>query len=288
VSRRRKNFGQNEPIAYLFLAPWIIGFLVFTAFPIGYSFYLSFFSVQLTTTGIRTTFLQMDNYIQALTADLDFVNKVMGFSKEVFLAIIVIVVFSLILALLLNQKVKGRGFFRTIYFLPVIISSGPVIQKLQELRIMSIPNIDQFAVYRFALTYPALGFTSFMVYLMNNMVLLLWLSGVQILIFISALQKVDRTIYEAARIDGASLWEIFWKIRLPSLYPMIMVNVVYTTVMFSISSLNPIIDHILANMFKMQTGFGYAAALSWIYFMIILLVLMITLGVLHLFSRRSR
>lgn len=288
MTRKQKQLTPNEPIGYLFIAPWLIGFLVFTAFPIGYSFYLSFFTVQLTTTGIRTTFIRFDNYLQALTADMDFMNKVMGFSKEVFLAIIFIVVIALVLAILLNQKVKGRGFFRTVFFLPVIISSGPVIQKLQELGIIAIPNIDHFAVYRFAMAYPALGFTSLMVYLLNNMVLLLWLSGVQILIFISALQKVDRTIYEAARMDGASMWEIFWKITLPALYPMIMVNVVYTTVMFSISSLNPIIDHILLNMFKMQTGFGYAAALSWLYFLIILVVLLVTVGVLQLFSRRSR
>lgn len=288
MMQRRKRHAPNEPIGYLFLAPWLIGFLIFTAFPIGYSFYLSFFTVQLTTTGIRTTFIQFDNYLQALTSDMDFVHRVVGFGREVFLAIVLIVVLSLVLALLLNQKVKGRGFFRTIYFLPVIISSGPVIQKLLALGIITIPNIDQFAVYRFAVANPALGVTSLMVYLMNNMVLLLWLAGVQILIFISALQKVDRSIYEAARIDGASMWEIFWKITLPSLYPMIMVNVVYTTVMFSISSLNPIIEHILANMFKMQTGFGYAAALSWLYFLIILVVLLVTVGVLQLFGRRNR
>lgn len=285
MRKSKKNFGEKT--GYLFILPWIIGFFVFTAFPIFYSLYLSFFAVSLTTKGIQTTFLKFDNYIQAFTSDLDFLNKVIVFFKEIFIVVVLIVIIALIIAILLNQNIRGRGFFRTIFFLPVIISSGPVLKKLQELGITKVPNIENFSIYQFASTHPEFGFTSLLTYVLNNMIMLLWLSGVQILIFLAALQKVDRSIYEAARIDGASGWEIFWKITLPSLAPMILINVVYTIVMYSISSLNPIIEHILKNMFRMQTGFGYAAALSWIYFVLIAFVLLFMVGVIRFFSRKS-
>jgi ABC-type sugar transport system permease subunit len=110
---------------------------------------------------------------------------------------------------------------------------------------------------------------------------------VQILIFLAALQKMDKQIFEAAKIDGASNWEFFWKITLPSLTPMIIVNLIYTIVTYSIFSLNPIIEHIQKNMFKVDTGFGYASALSWIYFLIIALALVITVGLMTLKGKKS-
>ena len=285
---RKLKRSLGETTGYLFILPWIIGFLIFTAFPIFYSLYLSFFSVRLTTTGIQTTFLKADNYLEALTGDLDFLKKIMAFLQEIFIAVILIVLLALIISLLLNQKIKGRGFFRTIFFLPVIISSGPVLQKLQDMGIATLPNREKFAIYQFASENPELVFTTLLVYVLDNLVMLLWFSGVQILIFLAALQKVDRSIYEAARVDGASSWESFWKLTLPALTPMILVNVIYTTVIYSVSSLNPIIAHILENMFKMQTGFGYSCALAWIYFVVITVVLLILVGIVRLFSRQTR
>jgi ABC-type sugar transport system permease subunit len=115
--------------------------------------------------------------------------------------------------------------------------------------------------------------------------MVLWFSGVQILIFLAGLQKVDQSLYEAARIDGASPWESFWKVTLPMLMPLVIVNVIYSIVYVSTFALNEIIILIKNNMFSTITGFGYATAVAWIYFIIITLVLAIWTGLLSLKKR---
>ncbi|UUX34988.1 carbohydrate ABC transporter permease [Fundicoccus culcitae] len=272
---------------YLFISPWMIGFAILTLFPFVYSIYLSFHSVRITSTGIQTQPVQFQNFQQAITGDIEFINRMVNFLREIFIAVPLIVILALIIAVFLNQPIRFKGFFRTLYFLPVIISSGPVLDKLIGLGITSIPFVDTDPLYIFLTTQMGSFLGSVITYIVNNIIILLWFSGVQILIFISALQKVDKQVYEAAAIDGASGWEAFWKITLPSLYPMILVNIIYTTVMYSVSGLNEVIDHIQANMFQIETGFGYSSALSWLYFLMIIMILLVFVGILWFFSRRS-
>jgi ABC-type sugar transport system permease subunit len=110
--------------------------------------------------------------------------------------------------------------------------------------------------------------------LFTNMITILWYSGVQILIFLSALQKIDRSVYEAAKIDGGSGWECFWKITLPTIKPMIMLNCVYTVVFISNNDQNVIIEMIKAAMTSgtKEKGYGYAAAMAWMYSLVVLLI----------------
>jgi len=272
---------------WLFVSPWIIGFLIFTAVPLFYSLYLSFQKVKITTSGVQTTFVKFENYKYAFGVDATFVDHLTSYLKELVISVPIIIVFSLIIALLLNQKVKFRGMFRTIFFLPVIISSGPVIKELIDQGVTTIPSIEKYAIYE-ALNANPDGFVNgILLYLIKNLIVILWFSGVQILIFLAALQKMDSQTYEAAAIDGASPWECFWKLTLPSLAPMILVNIIYTIVTYSIFSLNPVIDHIQKNMFRVDTGFGYASALSWIYFVIITIALALTVGAMTLKRKKS-
>ncbi|MGD6961076.1 carbohydrate ABC transporter permease [Fictibacillus phosphorivorans] len=276
-----KRLGNNRNLTgMLFVSPWIIGFLVFTAFPLLYSLFLSFQEVKITTDGIKTNFVSFGNYEYAFSVDGTFVDRVLKYLEEMVISVPIIIVFSLIIALLLNQKIKFRGLFRTIFFLPVIIASGPVIKELIDQGITTIPSIEQYAIYQALNDNPDGFFNGILLYLIKNLIVILWYSGVQILIFLAALQKMDKQIFEAAKIDGASNWEFFWKITLPSLKPMIIVNLIYTIVTYSVFSLNPIIEHIQKNMFKVDTGYGYASALSWIYFLIIAAALAIAVGVM--------
>jgi oligogalacturonide transport system permease protein len=283
----KKLRNKNSITGLLFVSPWIIGFLIFTAFPLLYSLYLSFHEVKITTSGIKTKFIKFGNYEYAFVVDGSFLEKVTTYLEEMVISVPIIIVFSLIIALLLNQKIKFRGMFRTIFFLPVIIASGPVIKELIDQGITTIPSIEQYGIYQALNDNPEGFFNGILLYLIKNLIVILWYSGVQILIFLAALQKMDKQIFEAAKIDGASNWEFFWKITLPSLVPMIIVNLIYTIVMYSIFSLNPIIEHIQKNMFKVNTGFGYASALSWIYFIIIALALAISVGVMTLKGKKN-
>lgn len=283
-----KQFKKNpNNTGYLFILPWLVGFVVLTVFPIVYSFYLSFYDVTITTDGIQTRTVGMSNYQSALTSDIEFINRIISFLGEIVVSVPLIVIFALLIALLLNQNLKFKGIFRTIFFLPVIISSGPVLGKLIDLDIATIDAVQDNTVYEIITGMDNLFANSF-VFIIDNLIILLWFSGVQILIFIAALHKVDKKTYEAASIDGASAWERFWKITLPSLFPMIMVNIVYTTVMYSVSSLNTIIEHIQTNMFQLETGFGYSSALSWIYFLMIVTILIMFVGLISLFNRKYK
>jgi len=282
-----KLLSNRKTIGYFFVLPWIIGFLVFTMIPIGYSFYLSFNDVIITATGIETTPIGFNNFRRIITEDMEFIRQAGAFFIETVVSVPLIVVLALIMALLLNQNVKGRGFFRTIFFLPVIISSGPVLNMLIDLEVTAIPALQRYDFYLALLAASGNVFADILLFALNNFVLLLWLAGVQILIFLAALQKTDSGVYEAARIDGASTWEIFWRITLPGLMPMILVNIVYTTVMYAMSGLNLITEHIGVNMFRIETGFGYASALSWIYFVVILGTLGLLVGGFVIFEKRS-
>ncbi|MGD6832434.1 carbohydrate ABC transporter permease [Sutcliffiella halmapala] len=270
---------KNTLTGLMFISPWILGFLIFTAVPLFYSLFLSFQQVKITTQGIQTKFVKLDNFEYAFTVDALFTQKLLAFLQELVLSVPIIIVFSLIIALLLNQPIKFRNFFRTIFFLPVIIASGPVINELIAQGVTSIPSIKEYAIFESMLSSEGF-FSTVLLYLMDNLIIILWFSGVQFLIFLAALQKIDQQVYEAAKIDGASNWECFWKVTLPSIFPMIVVNTVYTIVMFSVFSLNPVIEHIQTNMFQIDTGFGYASALSWIYFLLIAAALAISVGLL--------
>jgi ABC-type sugar transport system permease subunit len=282
-----KFLSNKRTIGYFFILPWIIGFLVFTAIPIGYSLYLSLNNVVITATGIETTAVGMHNFRRVVTEDMEFLRLVWTFFVETVISVPLIVVLALIMAILLNQRVKGRSLFRTIFFLPVIISSGSVLNVLIDLEITTIPALMRLDFFMALQMASGNIFADILVFILTNFILLLWLSGVQILIFLAALQKTDAGVYEAARIDGASTWEIFWRITLPGLMPMILVNIVYTTVMYSMSALNRITNHISANMFRIDTGFGFTSALSWIYFVVIIATLGLLVTGFVLFEKKQ-
>ena len=282
-----KTLLNKKNVGYLFILPWLIGFLVFTIVPILYSFFLSFNDVIITATGIETTFTALENFRRVITEDIEFIRQAGTFFMEAFISVPLIVVLALIMSLLLNAKVRARGLFRTIFFLPVIINSGPVLNKLIDLELTTIPALRNYEFYQILASNSGFFIVDLLLFALNNFVIFLWLAGVQILIFLAALQKVDLQIYEAARIDGASTWEIFWRITLPSLLPMILVNIVYTTVMYSASALNQVTTHISANMFRIDTGFGYTSALSWIYFVVVTVVLLLLAGIFMIFQKKS-
>lgn len=268
-----KNKTREGLIGYSFISLWIIGFLVFTLIPILRTAFLSFNKVKVTTEGIKTTSVGLQNYKDALLLDVTFVDTLIGYVGELVIFIPIILVFSLAISLMLNMDIKFKGFFRTIFFLPVIISSGPVIENLISKGATSIPSLTRLIESGIiGETVPA-PIAGTVISVLSSFIVMLWFSGVPILIFLAGLQKIDKSIYEAASIDGASKWETFWKITLPELNPMIILNVVYTIVTISMFSLNEVIAHIQLKSFDDKWGLGYAASMSWIYFAVLLVIL---------------
>lgn len=283
---KSSNKRRTVLTAYAFISLWLIGFLVFTLYPIIQTGYLSFHKVRVTASGIDTAYLGIQNFKDAFLLDVSFTDTLVSYLGEIIIEVPIVIVFSLLIALALNVKLKGRGIFRTIFFLPVIISSGPVIEMLVGKGAVSLPMIDKViesGVITNALPEPVSGIVTGA---LGSFIIILWYSGVPILIFLAGLTKMDRSVYEAASIDGAGKWESFWKITLPALNPMIILNVVYTIVTISTFALNGVIKHIQKTSFDAKYGLGYAAALSWIYFFLLLILL--GAGVLLVRTKKSK
>jgi ABC-type sugar transport system permease subunit len=271
---------RENLIGYSFIMIWIIGFLVFMVYPFISSIIYSLSNVRILGTGIDVSFHWFTNYrnIFQIEEGFEFTEALTNFLKNLVLQVPIIIVFSVLIAVLLNQPIKGRGVFRSIFFLPVIIASGPVINELIS---QGAGGSNIFESYGFIAIIedtlnPALAEP--IINLFSEIIIIFWFSGVQILIFLAGLQKVDGQIYEAARVDGAGPWESFWKITLPSLSNLIFVNIIYTIVLLSTFSENPVIRSIRSNMESTREGSGYgmATAMAWVYFIILMIIIGVT------------
>lgn len=269
------RLAKREAITGLiFVAPWIVGACLFLAYPLITSFYYALNNIRITPIGKNYTFVGYGNFTQILLSDADFPTQLISYITSTIISVPVIVVFALLIAMMLNQNIKAKGFFRLIFFLPVIIVSGPILGMLTQQGAGSITAIDTQAITTAIQEFLPRSLATPISELFENMITILWYSGVQILIFLSSLQKIDRSMYEAAKIDGGSGWECFWKITLPTIKPMILLNCVYTIVFISNNDQNEIIELIKNAMFSgtAEKGYGYASAMAWLYSLVVLLI----------------
>lgn len=258
----------------LFISPWIAGACLFLAYPLVTSFYYALNNIRITPVGKNFNFVGYENFTQILLSDADFPIQLIDYLATTVISVPIIVVFALIIAMMLNQNIRAKGFFRLIFFLPVIIVSGPILGMLTEQGAGSITAIDTQAISTAVHGFLPYSLAEPISEIFENMVTILWYSGVQILIFLSGLQKIDRSMYEAAKIDGGSSWECFWKITLPTIKPLILLNCVYTVVFISNNDQNEIIELIKASMFSgtQEKGYGYASAMAWMYSVVVIVI----------------
>lgn len=281
TSRFRLTLSARQSLyGYAFVLLWVIGFAAFTMIPLVQTFLYSLNRVTVTATGINLVPVEWQNYTRALFTDPNFVELLAEYAIETLVSVPIVIIFSMVIALFLNLKFHFKGFFRTIFFLPVVITSGPVIQELTSQGATSVPGIaNTAAIADFLAQLPAY-LRNPVEYLMTSFILILWFSGVQILIYLSSLQKIDNSIYEAASIDGASAWESFWKITLPSLSTTTIINAAYTIITLSQFSENKVTKYIYNQTYAVQGGIGYSSAMSFLYFFVLLILLGITYLVL--------
>lgn len=259
---------------YFFIAPWIIGVIAFLFYPLGQSFYYMWFNIRITPIETKFSFVGTGNFTQIWLENPEFPQQLVTYIWQTIVEVPIIVVFALMIAIMLNGKIKMRGFFRLIFFLPVIIVSGPVMNMLVSEGASSIPAMNVQSIVSAFDTFLPTKVAQSIGDIFSNMIMTLWYSGVQILIFLSALQKVDPSQYEAAKIDGGSAWECFWKITLPTIKPMIMLNAIYSVIFLSGNEQNRLITMIKDAMFSgtKEKGYGYASAMAWMYSVIVTLI----------------
>lgn len=272
---------------YAFISIWIIGFLVFVLYPVIYSMILSVNAIKIRPEGIIYTFKGLFFYDYALNELPHFRNCLAVQLQMVCGMTPVILVLSLIVAMLLNGKFRGRAMFRAIFFMPVIIMSGPVISSLLGQYALDFSTNSRL-VYDL-LSYMPSALAAPVEYVLNNLVKILWMSGVQILIFLAGLQSIGSEVYEAASIDGAGAWEKFWQITLPHISPMILICAVYTVIDTANynegGNINALIN---SQIFDANYMYSYAAAMSWMYFVVIAAVLGLVLLIFKFFGRKGK
>ena len=271
---------KEKLIGVMFMLPWILGLLIFSLYPLFYSIWLSLSDVEFSSAGISTDFVGIKWYKELFTEDPNFLTNMVATLKSIVFSAPMIIVASIILALLLNKALPGRAIFRALYFFPVIIISGPVMSKLINNQATSIIHPDQYYIYTIIANMPDIISVP-LTYIFDNIVIILWYSGVQMLIILTGLQKIGDSIYEAAAIDGAGSWEKFWKITLPYLRPMILVSSAYTVVDLASMSTTPIHAYIEKNVTNILKPYSYSSAISWLYALAILAILGIVFFILR-------
>ncbi|MBP1993609.1 carbohydrate ABC transporter permease [Paenibacillus eucommiae] len=276
---RWKQYG----VGYIFVLPWLLGFCAFMAFPLLTSFFMSFHKVSIGGGAFKFDWVGLLNYRNAFLKDNVFPVELILYFQEMLLIIPIIVIFALLVSLLLNQQFPLRFLFRGVFFLPVIFATGQVLTELFAQGAGELPFLDQYQLEPLIKQYVGPQLADPILSVLSRSIVILWYSGVQVIIFIAGLQTIPRAVYEAVWIDGASPWDSFWKITLPSMMPFISLCTLYTIVELFTYPLNPVIRHISLNMFKADTGYGYANALAWSYFGFVIILI----GLTMLFIQRS-
>ncbi len=267
---------------YLFISPFIIGFLAFMVKPLFQSFYMSLCKVDISAAGFTMNLNKLGNYYEAFRVDPTFVQYVEeGLGRMVYNSA-AILVFSLFVALIINQKFKGRGLVRTIFFLPVILSSGAIVGVESSNALLSSINsaiedssgasITGYIETILVTTGVASRPLEILFEVIDGIYDVALASGIQIIIFLSGLQAIPKSSYEAAQIEGCTSWESFWKITFPTISPLFLVCWVYTVVDFCMRDDNDVMDKINTAM-REQLNYGLASAMAWSYFGIVIAII---------------
>ena len=285
---------------WVFVLPFVIGFVLVYLPIIWNSIYMSFHSLHIVTGGGFTLeFVGLENYQKALFEDPGFVQTLVTGLGELAFDIPAILIFSLFMAVLLNQKMAGRAVFRAIFFIPVILSTGIMeaiegqnilgtmmegtesidgSQNSAANQIVSVMDIERL----FSSMKMGQGLVTIVVQIVNEIYDIVNRSGVQMLIFLAGLQSISPAIYEACRIDGCTAWETFWKITFPMISPMILVNAVYTIIDSFTTNSNSVMAYI-NSVYQGSEGQVLSSVMAWMYFIIVMLILAAVVGIFSAF-----
>ena len=268
---------------YLFISPFIIGFLVFMVKPLVQSLYMSFCDVQLGSGTFNPVWRGLFNYNYAFRVDAEYTRLLTEEITRMAIYSVAIMVFSFFVALIINGNFKGRALVRSVFFLPVILASGVMLKLDSENALMAAvaATVEVNAggttgitdAIQNILRTTGVGVRAFeqLFEIMDNIYDVAISSGIQIIIFLSGLQTISSSMYEAADIEGCTKWESLWKITFPMVSSLFLVNWIYTVVDFCMRSDNEIIEKI-TDLMNINLNYGLASAMSWAYFVLVMAI----------------
>lgn len=259
--------------------PWIIGFLIFTLIPFVATIALSFCNVSTNITGYDISFAGGSNYYTAFFKNTEFIPALGEFIAMAVPYTFVIIIVSFVMAYLLNKIEVGKGLMRTIYFLPVIIMSGPVMSQILDKADDAVQmaqgmqgGYDGVFILEMIRSYSP-QIARFMEGVFDQLTMILWFTGIPIVLFVSGLQRINISLYEAAKIDMANEWQILWKITIPMIKPTALVATIFTIAQLGTYDTSAIYSLIKTATSNTNGGFGFAATYSWIYCIVVLIMI---------------
>ena len=261
------------------MLPWIIGFLIFTLVPFVATIVLSFCNVSTNITGYDISFAGGSNYYTAFFKNTEFIPALGEFMAMAIPYTFVIIIVSFVMAYLLNKIEVGKGLMRTIYFLPVIIMSGPVMSQILDKADDAVQmaqgmqgGYDGVFILEMIRSYSP-QIARFMEGVFDQLTMILWFTGIPIVLFVSGLQRINISLYEAAKIDMANEWQILWKITIPMIKPTALVATIFTIAQLVTYDTSAIYSLIKTATSNTNGGFGFAATYSWIYCIVVLIMI---------------
>lgn len=281
--------GRKALSGWCFISLWLVGTIFFFLIPLVKSLWYSFSSVSIGDSGLEAQWNGISNYIYAFSSDKDYADCLRQTLAETLWKTPLILIFSLFIAVVLNQKFRGRTLARSIFFLPVIIATGPVYKIIRgDMGKTGSTSAEQFStMFSVDLVGDVLDFLGIhgagelIQPVADNIFGIVWSSGIQILIFLAALQNIPASAREAAQIEGATAWEYFWKIIFPYVSPFILANLIFTAIDSFTSPENPVMERIA--IVKENLLYGEASAMAWIYFLIVLASAAAAAGIINRF-----
>lgn len=266
---------------YIWVAPFIIGFIFFFLAPMLQSFRFSVSELNFTTDGYELKYVGLENFKYALTVDPDFNQHFTETILGILINIPAVILFSFFIASVLNQEFKGRTLARAIFFLPVILTAG-VFHELEVEDLMYLTTRDRGNILLSAgmvrdffldMRLPR-AIIDYVIIAASNIPQIIEYSAIPILIFLAGLQSVPAHLYECAKIEGATGWEMFWKITFPLVSPLFLTNVIFITVYSFTAPGNSLVGYI-SSLTWGRGIFGVSVAMSLMYFLAISLILLV-------------
>ena len=279
-SKKRKWITRTDIVGYLFIMPFLIGFVFFFLKPMINSLIYSFHKVSFGAEGLIMEKVGWANYEYALFGDAGFLKALLTMGANVIVKILVIMFLSMFVSILLNQEFPGRLFFRVAMFMPVIFGADVVMESFMasEGYDMLSSDSNQFItigsgaqnflnelIGNFGVVSDVVGmFTGYIASIFD----LAWEMGIQVILFIIGLKAIPDYLYEVCSLEGATKWEEFWKITFPMLSPTILLCLIYT-VIDTFNSNNEVAAMIADNV---QFELHYACAQTWLYSLIVFVI----------------
>lgn len=259
---------------WFFISSWVVGVVLFFAIPVIQSIIYSFSQMTITEDGVQTVWVGLKNYNYIVNEHTDYLSWLSKSVTNFIYSLPIIVLLSMVLALLLNQKFRGRLFFRALYFMPVIIASGVVVEMISGMAgddmtasaVSESVSGGMFSVQDVisALDLPA-EIAEYVQKIISNIFDLIWNSGIQTVLFLAGLQSIPSTLYEASKVEGATKWEEFWFITFPMLSNVTLLVMVYTMVELFVSNSTVMVVKVYSLM--RAAVYDETSAMMWFYFL---------------------